>query len=107
MSKFTRREVRQLEEFLAKCDRQGRLSVDQWVSGTGRFTKPKALPPFVERFERGAFDFGNTSHWPHRGTTQRAAFDWFQANPRRKLCLVLDQAAMWQFLTVNSLGKTY
>ena len=93
--KFTRKEEKQLREFMEKMDMYGVLTVDEWTSGSGRFTSNRALPPFVERFERKEYPRHGL---PKHGTTERTAYNFFQDNPRRKYCLVLDEAAMYDFL---------
>lgn len=93
--KFTRREEKQLREFMEKMDKYGVLAVDEWTSGSGRFTSSRALPPFVERFERKKYP---PHDLPKHGTTERTAYRFFEDNPRRKCCLVLDKAAMYDFL---------
>ncbi len=56
MCKINRRQLGALREFSEKADKYGALPVDEWTSGKGRFTKPRALPPFCKRFEREAFE---------------------------------------------------
>jgi hypothetical protein len=76
-------------------DTNGCVPVTEWVSGSGRFTKPKALPPFVERFERE--EYAKTA-LPKHGTPERVAMAFFRANPRRKAVLVMDTRAALRFL---------
>ena len=72
----------------------GCVVASDWVSGSGRFAKPKALPPFVRRFERK--EYAKTA-LPKHGTPERAAFEFFGKNPRRKVVLVLDKEAALAF----------
>lgn len=85
--KFTKTQEKQLREYLAKMDEKGCVVASEWTIGSGRFTKPKTLPPFVQRFERKAYP---DSAKPKHGTPERVAFDFFNKNPRRKVVLVLD-----------------
>lgn len=65
----------QLREFFSKMDAKGCVPVTEWVSGSGRFTKPKTLPPFVERFVRKEYK-GNL---PRHDTPERTAYEFFNA----------------------------
>ena len=87
-------------------DRDGCLTVDGWTSGKGRYTTNRALPPFVHRFERK--DYRDTGR-PHRGTPERAAYEFFRkpGNEKRKFVLVLDIHSLYGFMFENSLGKEY
>ena len=87
---INRRQVKQLVEYMELMDDQGCVSVSEWVSGKGRFSSPKALPPFVTRFERGD---------RQEGKLAQAAQDYFERYPRRKAVLVLDKAQTDDALT--------
>ena len=101
--KFTKTHEKQMREFLGKMDANGCIPVTDWVSGSGRFTKPKTLPPFVERFERKEYPGG----YPKHGTTERTAFEFFRANHRRKAVLVMDTEAAMAFLFDSAHGKEF
>lgn len=96
--KFTKRHENQIREFMALADEYGRLSTSEWTSGSGRNTKPKALPPFVKRFDRDWIETLKRDAWPRRGTPERAALYYFDVYPRRKAVLVMDKAALADFL---------
>lgn len=55
MSKINRRQLGALCEFRERADEAGRVGLGDWTSGRGRFTKPRALPPFVRRVESVQF----------------------------------------------------
>ncbi len=84
---FTRTEEKRLRRYLSKMNKNGVLTLDQWHTGL------KTLPPFVECFHRENCD----SDYSPRFTSKDAAHDFFESNPRRKCCLVLDKVAMWDF----------
>ena len=96
--KFTKHHEKALCEFMDKMDSNGICTVDQWATGRGRFTKPRALPPFVQRFERKVYAIDS---YPHHGTPERKAFEFFRANPRRRSCLVLNKSALAEFVFEN------
>lgn len=102
--KFTKTSEKQLREYFSKMDASGCVVASGWTSGSGRFTKPKALPPFVQRFERKK---GALATLPKRGTPARVAFEFFQQNPRRSVVLVLDVAAACSFFFNAAHGKEY
>lgn len=102
--KFTRREENQMREFFSKMDRSGCVPVTEWVSGKGRYTRAKAFPPFVERFERK--EYPQTAR-PHNGTLERTAFEFFCANPRRRAVLVMDKDAAFRFLFDSAHGREF
>lgn len=101
--KFTKTNEKQMREFFGKMDAKGCVPVTEWVSGSGRFTKPKALPPFVERFERKEYK-GNL---PQHDTPERTAYEFFRANPRRKAVLVMDTEAAMRFLFDAAHGNEF
>lgn len=102
MAKFTLTNEKQVREFMEKMDDFGVVTVDQWTSGSGRYTSNKAIPPFVSRCERKEYCQCDR---PSHGTVERTAYEWFERNPRRKACLVLDKEALFDFLFCNSRGK--
>ena len=85
--KFTKTQEKQLREYLFKMDKNGCVVATGWTTGERSYTKPKTLPPFVQRFERK--EYPNTAK-PKHGTPERVAFEFFNQNPRRKVVLVLD-----------------
>lgn len=89
--KFTRTHERQLREYCALMDSDGCVPVTEWTSGKGRYTTCKALPPYVERYERRKYP--DTAR-PHHGTPERAAYEYLLANPRRRAVLVLDREGL-------------
>ena len=102
--KFTKTHEKQMRDFFSKMDAKGCVPVTEWVSGSGRFTKPKALPPFVERFERK--EYADTAK-PQHGTPERAAYEFFRANTRRKAVLVMDTETAMSFLFDAAHGKEF
>ena len=110
MTKFNKRHAKQLTEFMSKMDSDGCVTVDQWTSGSGRYTTNKALPPFVTRFEKASFQMHLASNqWPQRGTAERTAFDFFRRNEnhKRKAVLVLDLNAWHTFMMDGLQGKEF
>lgn len=91
--KFTKIHERLLREYLAKADENGCLPVDEWYNGKGPRTR--MLPPFVARFERKEYPACSR---PQMGTSERTAYYYFIANPRRRVVLVLDKIALYDFL---------
>lgn len=83
-------------------DAKGCVPVTEWVSGSGRFTKPKALP--VERFERE--EYAETAP-PKHDTPERTAYEFFRANPRRKAVLVMDKEAAVAFPFDSAHGNEF
>lgn len=102
--KFTKTHEKQMREFFGKMDAKGCVPVTEWVSGSGRFTKPKALPPFVERFE--CEEYAETA-LPKHDTPERTAYEFFRANPRRKAVLVMDREAAMAFLFDSAHGNEF
>lgn len=100
--KFTKTSEKQLREYFSKMDASGCVVASDWTSGSGRFAKPKALPPFVQRFERK--EYAKTA-LPKHGTPERAAFEFFGKNPRRKAVLVLDKEAALAFFFEAAHGR--
>lgn len=101
--KFTKTNEKQMREFFSKMDAKGCVPVTEWVSGSGRFTKPKALPPFVERFEREECE----ANLPQHDTPERTAYEFFRSNPRRKAVLVMDSEAAMRFLFDSAHGNEF
>lgn len=93
--KFTKSHEKALREYMSKMDRDGCLPVTDWVSGSGRYTTTRALPPFVKRFERQ--EYQRTS-LPKHGTMERTAYRFFNENKRRRAVLVLDVDALFESL---------
>ena len=101
--KFTKRSAEAVREYLGKAE-DGVLPLGDWTSGSGRFTSNRALPPFTERYERK--EYPETSK-PGHGTPERKAMGFFERNPRRKAVLVMDTAALAEFLFENAKGKEF
>lgn len=102
--KFTKTHEKQIREFMEQMDKDGVCSLDQWTSGSGRFTTNRALPPFVQRFENKEYA---PTELPKHGTTERQAYYFFANNPRRKACLVLDREALMRFLFDAAHGEEF
>lgn len=102
--KFTRRHANVLDQYIEKMDARGCVTVDQWTSGSGRYTSNRTLPPFVYRFERQEYP---RTALPRHGTCERTAYEFFRRpeNARRRAVLVLDIEDMRRFLYGNSYGK--
>lgn len=94
--KFNRRNKSQLAEFIDMMDERGCVSVSEWVSGSGRFSSPKVLPPFVSRVEKGE---------PCNDAIAKAARHYFTIHPRRKAVLVLHRDELFEFFCDAALGK--
>lgn len=102
--KFNKRHAGQLREFLSAADANGCVPVTDWVSGKGRFTKPRALPPFVTRHERREY---RQDQLPPHDSTERVAMRFFEANPRRRAVLVIDADACLEFLLESARGHEF
>lgn len=101
--KFTKRHESQIREYLKKAGSTGVLPVDEWTSGSGRFTRNRALPPFTQRFERKEYPNARPPH----GAPERKAFEFFRQHPKRKVCLVMDVEALGAFLFASARGKEF
>lgn len=101
--KFTKRSAEAVREYLGKAE-DGVLPQGDWTSGSGRFTSNRALPPFTERYERVEY---TATGKPEHGTPERKAMEFFERNPRRKAVLVMDTAALAEFLFENAKGKEF
>lgn len=100
--KFTKTHEKALREFMAVADENGVATAECWTSGSFAHTSNRALPPFVERHNRREYpDCGKPAH----GTTERTAMEFFDRNPRRKVCLVLDRDALMSFLFDAARGR--
>lgn len=95
--KFSKTNKRQLAEFIDMMDERGCVSVSEWVSGSGRFSKPKVLPPFVSRIEKG--------ETCSDALANRAARHYFTIHPRRKAVLVLHRNEAFEFFCDAALGR--
>lgn len=100
--KFTKTSEKQLCEYLSKMDASGCVVASDWTSGSGRFTKPKALPPFVQRFERKGYA---KTALPKHNTPERTAYEFFRSNPGRMAVLVMDTEAAMRFLFDAAHGR--
>lgn len=102
--KFTKTNEKQMREFMGLMDAKGCVPVSEWTSGKGKFTTSRALPPFVKRLDRVEY---KPCERPKRGTVERAAMEFFEANPRRRAVLVMDIDAAMGFLFDAALGMEY
>lgn len=94
--KFTKTHERQIKEFMSVMDTNGCVVLEDWVSGNyARHKTPKALPPFVKRYEKKNYDKCGK---PQHGTPERAAMEFFEDHPKRKAVLVIDQNKLFEFL---------
>lgn len=83
--KFTKTHANRLRDYLAKCDTNGCLPLDEWLSGRYSRKTPRALPPFVGRYEK-------------TGEKLPAPCGVFFAdNPKRKAVYWLDYEKMFEF----------
>ena len=102
--KFSKTHEKQMREYMDMMDAKGCVPVTDWVSGSGRFTSLKALPPFVQRFKR--IEYADTAK-PQHGTPERAAYDFFRAHHRRKAVLVMDTETAMRFLFDAAHGNEF
>ena len=102
--KINRMHTKKIADFLALADESGCLAVDQWTTGSGYHTKPLALPPLTERYERRDY---KPCEKPARNTPERAAMDWFARpeNARRKCVYVMDVRKLQAIMLDAILGK--
>ncbi|MDO4596656.1 MAG: hypothetical protein Q4B30_06820 [Coriobacteriaceae bacterium] len=89
--KFTKSDADRLAMYMEVMDENGCVTADNWTTGRGSYTKSRALPCFVEKYTREAYEATNR---PAHGTPARAAYEFFERNPRRKTVLVLDRAKL-------------
>lgn len=106
MKKFTKTHEKQMREFIAVMDWSGCALASDWTSGSGRFTKPKALPPFVTKHERKEYP---KTALPKHGTPERTAYQFFHLpeNAKRKVVLVMDCAEAMDFLFEAAHGMEF
>lgn len=102
--KFTKTQEKQLREYLSKMDKNGCVVASDWTTGERSYTKPKTLPPFVQRFERKEYPI---TAKPKHGTPERVAFEFFNQNPRRKVVLVLDIETAMEFFFTSAHCKEF
>lgn len=86
---FNKVQQRQIREFRELIDCNGCVSVSEWVSGSGRFSSKKALPPFVDRIEKEGID---GIALKEMNDVQKKATVYFIEHPKRKAVLVMDVA---------------
>lgn len=96
--KFTKTNERQIREFVSMSENDC-VSVSEWVSGTGRFSSPKAIPPFVKRYNKG--DVTDSK------SINKKIKRYFSEHPRRKSVLVIDRESLADFLFASANGKEY
>lgn len=97
--KFTKAHENSLRDFMDMME-DGCVSISDWKSGYGKNSRPRALPPFVRRVEKGQYQ--NT---PKR--VNYLAKWYFRIYPKRRIVLVLDREAMMGFLFESSRGKEF
>ena len=102
--KFTKTHAKQITEFMTVMDENGCVGASDWVSGKGRYSRAKTIPPFVSRFEKKEYAPTNL---PKHGTPERTAYWYFKANPRRRAVLVLDKEAALNFFFNAAKGKEF
>ena len=93
--KFTKTHEKQIRDFIEIADVNGCVALSDWVSGKGKYATTRALPPFVMRFERKEYPACERPQW---GTPARTAYNYLNENKRRKGVLVMDKAALADFL---------
>lgn len=99
MSKFTRRELHKLQDFISACNGDVCCSLDAWSTGSGRYRRVKTLPPFVHKVSK------NTMHKCINHIMCINALRWLRNNPRNVYVLCLDLIKLSDFLEKNCLGK--
>lgn len=99
MSKFTRRELHSLQDFLDTCDGGVCCSLDDWSTGHGRYKRTRTLPPFVYKVSM------NDMHQTLSPTACRSARNWLYEHERRIWCLCLDTTELLNFIGEHCLGK--
>lgn len=102
--KSTKTHEKQMRGLFGKMGARGCVPVTEWVGGSGRFTKPKALPPFAERLERE--EYAKTA-LPRHDAPERTACELFRANPRRKAVSVMDKEAAMAFPSDSAHGNEF
>lgn len=96
--KFTKAKARRIEEFLALADARGCVPVTEWVSGSGRYTRKRALPPYVTRVSREEAMRRPRSGDAVPDRVRSGARSYFEAHPRREYVLVLDRIALFRLM---------
>lgn len=89
ISKFTRASIHKLKEFF-ELSENNCVSVSEWVSGNGRYTKKRALPPFVYQIGKDELE----SDIVKAKLSDSALSDcegYFNRYPKRKAVLVFDR----------------
>lgn len=94
--KFTKTHERQIREFMAMA-KDDCVSVSKWVSGSGRFTTPKATPPFVKRYKNGDLTDNKEINSKIKS--------YFMQHPKRKAVLIIDSKALADFLFKSANGN--
>ena len=89
ISKFTRASIHKLQDFF-ELSENNCVSVSEWVSGNGRYTKKRALPPFVYQIGKEELE----SDIVKTKLSDSALSDcrgYFKRYPKRKAVLVFDR----------------
>lgn len=96
-SDFNKGTVSKLKEFFKLADTDGGncVSVSDWVSGNGRYTRARALPSYVYRIERDELNDPIV-----KAKVSAIALDecrgYFNKYPKRKAVLVFDRELMME-----------
>lgn len=99
MSKFTRRELHQLQDFISACRGELCCSLNEWSTGSGRYKRVKTLPPFVHKIS------ANDMYMQLSPVACTSASKWLHEHKRNIFCLCLDINEFLDFAGKNCLGK--
>nr|DAH96751.1 MAG TPA: antitoxin [Caudoviricetes sp.] len=77
-----------------------RTIISEYLDGRGLDEADRLV---LERFERKEYK----GHLPQHDTHERAAYEFFRANPRRKAVLVMDTEAAMRFLFDAAHGNEF
>lgn len=84
--KYTKSHTNRLMDYLAKCDSNGCLPLEDWTTGRfSRYKSTRATPPFVKRYDKA------DDKLPY------AVRCFFAQNPKRKAVYWLDHEKMFAF----------
>lgn len=82
--KPTKTQIKYMHEFDMLADETGCLTVGEWTSGRGRYTKPRVLPIGVTRYDR------------KDDLMPREVRYYFDSHPRRRAVLWIDRISLRQ-----------
>lgn len=74
--------TRQIEIALELFRKGGIVKSSEWVTGSGKHTKKRALPIYSKEYERPLVEM---SHLP------KHVQEFFKANPKVKKCIAIDE----------------